>query len=266
MSKAKKAPQSKTKANQPPAPAPKAPAKKLPFFTKPILYSLIITILFVPVYQHIFDKKVALLGDNAAYFILGKALANGDGFVNANIIDKPKANHFPPGYPAFMAMVMKTFGDKITTLKTANGVLLWLSLLILFFFFRNISKNIDLSFIITLALVFNIHLLQYSTWMMSEIPFLFTSSLSLLLLSLYKPDKKPWMDVYFLLAIVIAAASYYVRGQGLAVFAGIFVFLLFGKKWIHAAGISCAFWLIAFTLANAQCRLTGKQLFESSKA
>jgi hypothetical protein len=183
MSKARKVPPSKIDQSAGEKNKGNKAKRNLPAFAKPLLYSLIITILFVPVYQHIFDKKVALLGDNAAYYILGKAIANGDGFVNAHLIDKPKANHFPPGYPAFMATVMKTFNDKITTLKTANGILLWLSLIILFFFFRNISKNIDLSFIIVLVLLFNMHLLQYGTWMMSEIPFLFISSLSLFLLT-----------------------------------------------------------------------------------
>lgn len=201
--------------------------------SRTLIYLLIITILFVPVYNHIFDKKVALLGDNAVYYTFAKGIANGDGYVNTHIYGKPQATSYPPGYPAFIASIMKVFGDDFTNVKIANGVLFWLTLIILFFFFRNISKNIHLSFVISLVLIFNMHLLQYSTWMMSEIPFLFVSTLSLFLLTLVKLELKPWKSTALIASIFLAAASYYVRGQGLAVFFGIFVFLLFEKKWLH---------------------------------
>ena len=222
----------------------KKSGKFTPETIRTVIYLLLMAIVFVPTYNHIFDKKVALLGDNAAYYIFGKALANGDGYVNANIISKPQASQFPPGYPAFMATVMKVFNDKITTLKTANGFLLFLSLVILFFFFRNISKNIHLSFILSAGVMFNMHLLQYSSMMISEIPFLFISSLSLWLLTLVKFEKKPWTDPWFLMMILAAAGSYYVRGQGLAVFAGIFLFLAIDRKWIHLATSSVGYFLL----------------------
>ena len=197
------------------------------------LYIILLAVIFIPTYNHIFDKKLAVLGDNAAYYILGTAIANGDGYAQVNIIDKPKASQFPPGYPAFMAGVMKIFNDKVTTLKKANGFLFFLSLVILFFFFRNISKNINLSFVITLALIFNMHLLYYSTLMMSEIPYIFISSLALLLMTMTDLKKKPWQDIYFPAMILAVAASYYVRGQGLAVLVAALIWLSFEKKWLH---------------------------------
>lgn len=222
--------------------------KKAPNFlvknSRNLLYLLVITILYIPIYNHIFDEKVALLGDNAAYYIFAKGLANGDGYVNTHIYGKPKATQFPPGYPAFTAGVMKVFGDDFTTIKKANGVLLWLSLIILFFFFKKISKNIHLSFVITVVLIFNMHLLQYSTWMMSEIPFIFISTLSLWLLTLANFEEKPWKNPYFILAIIAAAGSYYVRGQGLAIIFGILFFLLFEKKWLYAGLSSILYFLL----------------------
>jgi hypothetical protein len=61
------------------------------------------------------------------------------------------------------------------------------------------------------------------------------------------------MDPYFLLAVAVAGASYYVRGQGLAVFAGIFLFLLLSKKWLHALLSAPLFGLILlpWNLRNA---------------
>jgi hypothetical protein len=220
---------------------------------KTYIYLALIALIFIPTYNHIFDKKIALLGDNASYYVLGKAIANGEGYVHSNIIDKPKATQFPPGYPAFMAGVIKVFNDDITTIKKANGFLLFLSLVILFFFFRNISKNIHLSFIITAALIFNMHLLSYSTLMMSEIPFIFISSLALLLLTLTDFEKKPWQDRWFWVMIAAIAASYYVRGQGLAVFAALFVYLIIEKKWLHliTGTIAYALLLLPWQIRNA---------------
>jgi len=65
-----------------------------------LLALLTITILFGSTYTYIFDKKLDLNGDNANYYMLGKALASGEGYVNTNSIQKTPNNHFPPGYPA----------------------------------------------------------------------------------------------------------------------------------------------------------------------
>lgn len=189
--------------------------------------------LFIPTYLHIFDTKVAPLGDNAMYYTLAKALDANIGFVNAHVINHSPSNHFPPGYPFFLSMVMKFFGDGIPAMHIANGILYFLSLIIVFFLIRAFTKNDLLSFIFTAALLFNQHLLQYSTWMMSEIPFLFITSLSILLLVIWNKRDLKLSDPIFYLAIVSIAASYYVRSQGIALLGGFVLFLAFRKKWLQ---------------------------------
>ena len=206
-----------------------------------IVYLLILLFAFIPTYNHIFDKKVANIGDNAAYYVFGRAIAQGHGYVNAHVVQKSPVNAYPPGYPALISVVMKIVNEDINTIKKTNGVLLFLSLVILFFFFKQISKNIHLSFVLTLVMLFNYYLLQYATWMMSEIPFIFFSSLSLLGLAQLKQDKNPLKDIWFYIFLLGMVASYHIRSQGVALFGGAVLFFLFQKNWKYLASTFVGF-------------------------
>ena len=48
--------------------------------------------------------------DGAGYAILGEALASGRGYREINLPDAPRHAHFPPGYPAALALVWRSFG------------------------------------------------------------------------------------------------------------------------------------------------------------
>ena len=207
--------------------------KSLTETTKILIYLGILLIIFIPVYNHIFDSKVAPLGDNAMYYSLGKSLANGDGYVNSHVIERSPSNHFPPGYPFFIAVIMKVFNDDFTTMNYANGVLYFLSLLLLFFILRRFTNNTILSFIATVSILFNMHLLQYSTWMMSEIPFMFVTLASLLLTIEWNRQNLSFRSPYLFALIIVTAASYYVRAQGIALLGGLVLFLAFRKKWLQ---------------------------------
>ena len=137
--------------------------------------------MFYKTYERSFDRKVHLGGDNAGYYIYGKSIAKGEGYKAIHTKDKVRANHFPPGYPALIAVVMKTFSGKIDTIKSANGFFMWAALFALFFLFRALTKNIHLSFVACMLTLLNFHMLEYSTIMMSEISFVLFSVLSLLL-------------------------------------------------------------------------------------
>jgi hypothetical protein len=56
--------------------------------SKKYVYLIILAIAVVAAYSYTFDSKQALLGDNASYYSLGKALAQGEGYVNISKITK----------------------------------------------------------------------------------------------------------------------------------------------------------------------------------
>ena len=100
---------------------------------------LIVTICFVSTYTKIYDVKLDMNGDNIHYYALGKALAEGKGFTNTISFSETPHTHFPPGYPVFVAGVMKFFPDNINAVKIANGILLYAAILLLFFLLKKIS-------------------------------------------------------------------------------------------------------------------------------
>lgn len=210
-----------------------------------VLYLLIISVVFSKTYDRIFDKKVHLGGDNAGYYIYGKSIAKGEGYRAIHTKDKVKANHFPPGYPALIAVVMKTFSGKIDTIKSANGFFLWAALFALFFLFRALTKNIHLSFVACMLTLLNFHMLEYSTIMMSEISFVLFSVLSLLLFVLTDFSKKFYKNWKFLLFIAILTFAFYIRTLGISLVISFTLILLLQKRWTYAGALLVGFLLLA---------------------
>lgn len=209
-----------------------------------LLYLIIISAVFHGTYDRIFDKKVHLGGDNAGYYILGKSLAQGDGFSSIHTKEKTPGNHFPPGYPVLIASVMKTFSAKVTTIKAANGFFMWAALMVLFFLFRALTKNIHLSFIACLLAAYNFHLLEYSTIMMSEISFVLFSAISLLLFVLTDFEKTFYKNWKFLLFILSLVFAFYIRTLGISLFLSFTFILLIQKRWKYAGLLVVAFILL----------------------
>jgi hypothetical protein len=70
---------------------------------------------------------VGAFEDDAVYTILGKSLAEGTGYRMINLPGAPAATHYPPGYPALLAVLWKlapSFPDNIVVFKFANALLL----------------------------------------------------------------------------------------------------------------------------------------------
>jgi hypothetical protein len=70
---------------------------------------------------------VGVFYDDATYVILAKSLATGHGYRWLNLPGTPPATHFPPGYPALLAMIWRAFPSfpaNVFAFKVANAVLL----------------------------------------------------------------------------------------------------------------------------------------------
>lgn len=213
----------------------KRPTEKKTYpFLKNIIYPLALFFIFIQVYSYIYDSKVALLGDNTAYYILGKALADGEGYTNVFSVNESPANHFPPGYPAIIAACMKVFSQDIQTIKHLNGFFFLGAILLCYALFVRFSKNHHLAFVTCLIISINYHMLMFSTVMMSEIPFLFISCLSLLIFSYIDLEKPFYKQGLFLAFIAVIVLAIYVRTAGVALLGGYVLYMLYNKKWIYA--------------------------------
>ncbi|WP_321288193.1 hypothetical protein [uncultured Sunxiuqinia sp.] len=211
-----------------------------------IVYVLILVVSFFKTYDRIFDKKINLGGDNAAYYILGNAIESGQGFTNIHTKEKVAHNHFPPGYPAVIAAVSTIFTNDILFIKKVNGFFLLASIGLLFLILYELSGSIHVAFITSLISLLNYHLLSYSVIMMSEIPFLFFSLLSIWLVTKLNLNKVFYKNPLFPLLLVTIAITYYIRSTGLALVIGIVAYLAFKKKWAYIATLIGSFFLAIF--------------------
>jgi hypothetical protein len=223
-----------------------------------IFYLLIITIIFLSVYIYAFDTKLDLNGDNAYYFALGKALSQGEGYVNMADIYKSPNNHYPPGYPFILSLFMR-LSDSFVFLKLINGIFLLVSLFMFYYLFNHFSKNPKISFVSVLFLLLNSHLLQYGTMLMSEISFVFFSFLCLIFICKTDFKKDLFKKYGFYMILISLVCSYYIRSTGLALFAGLIIYLLI-KKHLKAT----VFIFTGFIILAAPWIIRGQKMGGSS--
>ena len=86
---------------------------------------------------------VGVFYDDAQYLILAKSLATGHGYRFLNLPGAPLATHFPPGYPAFLAILWRispAFPENVALFKFANALLLAVVALLAY---RFATKTLD---------------------------------------------------------------------------------------------------------------------------
>jgi len=213
-------------------------------FYENFIYMIIIAILFLGVYGFIFDKKLDLNGDNAYYYMLGKALSQGEGYVNIADINKSPNNHYPPGYPFILSLFMH-ISDSIIFLKLINGIFLLLSLYLLYYLFKYFSQSPKIAFVTVFFLLLNSHLLLYGTMLMSEISFILLSFFCIYLVHNADLENNIFRKPHLYLILITLVASYYIRSTGLALFGGLILYFLFNKYWKAAVFISTGFIALA---------------------
>ncbi|MCH2194357.1 glycosyltransferase family 39 protein [Kordia sp.] len=206
-----------------------------------IIYVLTLIIAFFAIYSTIFDEKVSLGGDNANYYILGNALAKGEGYTNIQHFQKEAHYHYPPGYPVLIAGIVKLFSSDIVAVKILNGVFLLGAILLLFFIVKRLSQNDHIAFATSIITLLNYHILSYSTIMMSEIPFLFFSLLCIWLFSKIDFSKPILKNRHFFLLLICVVFSFYIRSVGLALLISIICYLGSKKHWRYALTLAGGF-------------------------
>lgn len=207
---------------------------------------VLLTIAWYFIFPSIFDGKLFLGGDNANYFILAEGLSSGQGFTQISSPNMTPGNHFPPGYPFIMSIFMRLGYEDLLIFKWLNGVFLLMSSFVFFGISLLLTKHRWFSFAMGLFLLFNAHLLEYSTVMMSEIPFLFIQLSSIwALLKWHKMDAK-LSSPYLYLFLALLILSIYTRTIGVALFGAALLYLLIEKRF-KAALLVFALTLLALT-------------------
>jgi hypothetical protein len=215
------------------------------FFKKNQTYFHIgfIAIVFYLIYSWIYNPEfVDLNGDNFAYYVLGKVLSEGKGYINVSSVIPLPQTHFPPGFPVIIAACIKLFNADMNGISVLNGLFYFISIVIFYFTMNKIQPSRSLSFVVSIFLVFNVLLLGSAMVCMSEIPFILFSTIGVFfLVRSSSTDKLYWQIV---LAALFFAASYYTRSIGIGLFGALVIYLLFSKRWIDF-GVAIGTYVIA---------------------
>ena len=214
--------------------------KRFLFFVLSTFFLLIIC------YSYIFDTKFDLNGDNIRYYLLGKALAVGKGFVNIWEAGEPASAPSPPVYPLILSLVVKMFSFNMTAMKIFNGILFFIASIFFFLTAKKITNDKTLVIFSLILVAVNSHLLRYSTILMTEIPFLFFLMVSLY--SVIKIDfKKQWFkEPWFWVMVIFIGFAYYTRTAGLALIVAFPLYFVLERKWPYV--IATGVLLIAITI------------------
>ena len=182
---------------------------------------------------------VGAFEDDAIYTVLGKSLAEGQGYRLINLPGAPNATHFPPGYPALIAVIWKlwpAFPDNLVLLKFTNALLLGLAAAGTYLFAeRRLGLSRVASAITALGATLSVVILLLSGMVLSEPLFL-----ALLLPTLLVTERAVERGVPRLAfgAGVLLAALALVRTLGLFAIPAALGILLWRRRYAAAAALA----------------------------
>ncbi len=210
------------------------------------------------IFLQIFKKDIAVLGDNATYYLLALSINQGDGYSNLLEAGKPATNSFPPGYPLLMAVIM-FFNKGVFIQKIANLFFLSGAVIFLFFIARKFVTSLQ-AFFISVLCVTNFYLLRISTLMMSEASYVFFSMLTIWLV-MTETKKSPFKSLSFYAIVFSVCFLWHIRTQGLALMIAILLFYLLKRQWSYAAFFSLLSTLcsLPWLLRNRALDLSGSR-------
>lgn len=223
---------------------------------------IIIVIVFILSFSHIFKPILDLNGDNFNYLLLSKAIAEGKGYVSTLSGTEVPTNFYPPGYPTILAFFRLFLGENIIAFKIINGIFLLTAILLLFAVGKSITTKKGVFFSISILLLLNYHIMRFSTMIMSEMTFILFYSLAIY--SIYKlpVNNKFFKSPYFYLLITSISISFYTRTVGITIFGATLLHYLFLKQWKISGSIILSFILLylPWQLRNASHGINSRYL------
>jgi hypothetical protein len=180
---------------------------------------------------------VGVAFDDGLYVVLAKSLATGQGYRWLHVPGTPPATHFPPGYPALLALlwaIVPSFPANVLLFKIANACLLAAGAVGMAVFLRRRCAMPPLAAgAVAIAGSISIPTLALSSMVMSE-PLCFALLIPTLLLAERVGDGERRVG-YVVAAAVAAGALTLVRSHAIAVVAALALVLLVNRRWRHAA-------------------------------
>ena len=200
---------------------------------KRIIFLLTLILLFSTLLGSSILTRGHVWGDDfAAYIMQAKSILAGnmEEFVAANAFTVTQSSHqigpaaYPWGFPLMLAPAYALIGLNPLALKLP-GLLTFLGFLLVFFFLINRRFTLTESLLAVSLFAFNPELLRFLDNIGSDIPFLFFSTLALLIADIYtlETQDKRRLALAAMTGTAIFAA-YFVRAQGLILLGSVLLF------------------------------------------
>jgi hypothetical protein len=189
---------------------------------------------------------VGVAHDDGMYVILGKALATGQGYRWLHVPGAPPATHFPPGYPAVLALLwwlFPAFPANVIVFKLANALFVGVAATGCFWFVRARFDMSDIgAAIFAIVATLGIPTLTLSALVMSE-PLFLALLLPTLLFGerVVESETRRTRDV--ILLALLAGIATLVRTHGVALIGAVVLVLSLRRQFRDAvifAGVAIA--------------------------
>jgi Dolichyl-phosphate-mannose-protein mannosyltransferase len=183
-------------------------------------------------------SAVGALRDDSMYLELAKALAGGQGYQWLNLPGAPAATHFPPGYPAVLALLWKiapVFPANVVLFKLANTLFTTLSAVcVARFVKRRFEMSEVAASLFALAAVLAVPVLTLATQVMSEPLFLLALLTTLFVAEDVLDDPEVRWPRLVALGL-LAGATTLVRTNGVALLPALVLALCLRRRFRSAA-------------------------------
>lgn len=190
---------------------------------------LILFLIFLFLLMLLYDPKLFLGGDNAHYIILAKSILQGSGYKDLFEPGLTPHTQYPPGFPLILIPGLILFGNNFSLLKFIIIALALGGFAVFYLMLKQKTEDRNWIFLLS-VLAFSPIMLEYSHWILSEIPYLFFSLLAIYLFERFSILKKNNIGFFILMAISIAFI-YFVRTIGLSLGLACFIYLLYQRRW-----------------------------------
>jgi hypothetical protein len=184
---------------------------------------------------------VGVMHDDAMYVILSRSLASGQGYRFLNLPGSPAATHFPPGYPALLALVSwiaPAFPASVVAFKALNALFLAAAAVLVARFARRRVVGDGWSLALGGVTAVSIPLLVLGSMVLSE-PFFLALVLALLPALESVAEERASLGRLMALGAAVAACTL-VRSHGIALVPAVVIALALRRRWRDAAVVAAA--------------------------
>jgi hypothetical protein len=178
------------------------------------------------------SRPVGVVHDDAMYVILARSLATGQGFRYLNLPGAPAATHFPPGYPALLALlswIAPAFPRNLIVFKMMNAVLLAAGAVLVTRFARGRALDARWAVGLGVATALSIPMLILGSLVLSE-PLFFAATIAVLPALEALADRPSKAKQVLAMGVAIAACTL-VRSNAIVLLPAVAIVLVARRRW-----------------------------------